>query len=204
MKKTFEGNSDRVEQEAGSWGFSSDRLVLVLKSSGDAWSWFAMPGPGVLRAVDAHGESIGQRVPIDLQRSGSFSGTDAPAVPNAAATPRLVTLPLAGTGWTLTELQNGPVRPATETRRDILLTFNADTSTFSGSGSCGPLEGDFDASWRTLTMTSRKSPRACRTDAANERALVAAIKATRTYRITGATLDLFDERGGRVARFERK
>ena len=44
--------------------------------------------------------------------------------------------------------------------------------------------------------------RVCRIDDGTERALSRTFKATRTFRITGTTLDLFDEQGGRVARFE--
>lgn len=205
LRKTFEGKGDRpvdVEDEAGSWAFSSDRAVVVLKSSRDAWSWFAMPAPGVLRAVDARGDSIGRREPADLQRSESFHATDAPASPNTGATSRTVTVALSGVEWKLTELRNKPVRPATNGRREILLAFDEDSGTFSGVSGCNRLAGDFAASWRTLTLTPSKSLRVCRIDAGTERALSAAIKATRAYRITGTTLDLFDEQGGRVARFE--
>ncbi len=161
-----------------------------------------MPAPGVLRAVDSRGDSIGRREPVDLHRSDSFHATDASADPNAGAAPRSVTVPLTGAEWKLAELENKPVRPATKGRREILLAFDEDASTFSGQSGCNRLEGDFEAGWRTLTIKPRKPMRVCRIDDGTERALSRTFKATRTFRITGTTLDLFDEQGGRVARFE--
>jgi heat shock protein HslJ len=161
-----------------------------------------MPAPGVLRAVDARGDSIGRREPADLQRSDSFHATETPTPSSAGATPRSVTVLLSGAEWRLTELRDKPVRPATKTRREILLAFETASGTFTGVSGCNRLEGHFEAGWRTLTITPRKSLRVCRIDASTERALGAAIKATRAYRITGETLDLFDEQGTRLARFE--
>lgn len=162
-----------------------------------------MPAPGVLRAVDDRGDSIGRREPADLHRADSFLAIDVP-VPssmNAGAASRSVNLPLSGGEWKLTELENKPVRPATKGRREILLAFDGDSSTYSGQSGCNRLEGDFETGWRTLTIKPRKPMRVCRIDDGTERALSRAIKATRAFRITGTTLDLFDAQGGRVARF---
>jgi heat shock protein HslJ len=209
LKRTFESKGDpakpnnvaRVEIEEGAWGFSSDRRVLVLKSNRDGWSWFAIPAPGVLRAVDAHGESIGLREPWDLERGEWLPGLHA-ARPSAGAAPRSVTVSLSDVEWKLTELQNKPLRPATKGKQDILLAFDEDDNTFSGQSACNPLEGMFEAGARTITITPRKPLRVCRIDDGTERALSGMIKDIRTYRITGTTLDFFDERGGRIGRFE--
>ena len=198
LRKTFEGATERVENEDGAWGYSSDRAVLILKSRRDDWSWFAMPAPGVLRAIDGRGDSIGLRTPADLQRTDSPPATS----PNSTGTPESVTVPLSGAEWKLTELENKPVRPASKAHREIVLTFDADKRTFSGASGCNTLDGTFEAGWRTLTITPSESLRVCRIDQGTERALARTIKATRTYRITGAVLDLFDEQGGRIARFE--
>jgi uncharacterized lipoprotein YbaY/heat shock protein HslJ len=200
-KKTFEG-SDRVQFEAGSWDYSSDRVVLVLKSSHDAWSWFAVRPDHVLRAVDSRGQSIGLRAPVDLRRSGAVSSTVATASRATAATSAPVTTALADALWTLTELGTKPVRPASKTHRAIVVAFDANARKFSGVTGCNVLEGDFNASWRTLTLTPTSPLPVCRIDQGTERAVSRTIKATRAYRITGTTLDLFDEQGARIARFE--
>jgi heat shock protein HslJ len=204
LRKTFEDAGDRIEDETGSWAYSSDRVVIVLKSSRDVWSWFAVPAPGVLRAVDDRGDSIGRREPADLHRSDSFVAIDAPgpSSTSAGAAARSINLPLPGVEWKLTELENKPVRPATKGRREILLAFDGDSSTYSGQSGCNHLEGYFETGWRTLIIKPRKPMRVCRIDDGTERSLSRTIKATRTFRITGTTLDLFDEQGGRVARLE--
>lgn len=200
LKKTFQGGSDRVQMEAGSWDYSSDRVVLVLKSSHDAWSWFAVRPDGVLRAVDSRGESIGRRTPADLVRSNMVASTVTKASSAAFSAP--VTVDLSDALWTLTELENKPVRPATDKQRAIVMGFDARARVFSGASGCNVLEGGFSATWRTLTLSPAAPLRVCRIDQSTERAFSRAIKATRSYRITGTTLDWFDEKGTRIARFE--
>ena len=198
--KTFAGSADRVENESGSWGYSSDRVVMVLKSHADAWSWFAMPAPGVLRAIDSQGNSIGLRTPADLHRGDAPPATEATVPRPAGATPEPVTLLLSGAEWKLTEVEGKPVRPVSKTQRDIVLIFDTDGRTFSGVSGCNQLVGSIEASWRTLTIKPSKSLRVCLADAGTERAVSRTIKATRAYRVTGTTLDLFDEQGTRIAR----
>ncbi len=200
LKKTFQGGGDRVQMEAGSWDYSSDRIVLVLKSSHDAWSWFAVRPEGVLRAVDSRGESIGRRAPADLVRSNAVASTVAKTSGAGLAAP--VTISLSEALWTLTELENKPVRPATDKQRAIVMGFDTRARVFSGASGCNVLEGAFSATWRALTLTPTAPLRVCRIDQSTERALSRTIKATRTYRITGTTMDWFDEKGVRIARFE--
>jgi heat shock protein HslJ len=200
--KAFDGKPDAVEDESGSWGYSSDRAVIVLKSRVENWSWFAFPAPGVLRAIDSRGNSIGARTGVDLQRRDAQPPTAAPISPNAVATPGPITLPLSGTEWQAMELENKYVRPVSKTQRRIVLTFDEDGGTFSGASGCNDLDGAIEAGWRTLTIKPRKSLRVCLADQGTERALSRTIRATRAYRVTGTILDLFDEQGARIARLE--
>jgi copper homeostasis protein (lipoprotein) len=199
LKRTVQGQAGRVEDESGSWSYSSDRIVLVLKSSNDRWSWFAVRGPNLLRAVDARGESIGLRAPADLQRAVAPAAVSPRANP-APAEP--INAPLEGVAWKLDELENKPVRPASKTHREIVLTFDPEDGGFSGVSGCNQLSGTFEATWRTLTVTPTSPMRLCRVDDGTERALIRTFKATRAYRITGQVLEWLDERGARIARFE--
>jgi len=204
LTRFFENNgrAERVENEGGAWGFSSDRRVLVLKSTRGTWSWFAIPATGVLRAVDTYGESIGLREPWDLQRNESFRATLPPPPQDPSVAPRTVTVGFSDVEWKLTELHGKPLRPVTKGKQDILLMLDADTGTFSGQSACNPVEGTFDAGVNTMNITPHRPLRLCRIDDGTERALSNMFKAIRTYRITGPTLDLFDELGSRIARFE--
>lgn len=204
LKRSFEGAGSRVQHESGSWGYSSDRVILVLKSAGGSWSWFAVLPDNVLRAIDARGDSIGVRGPADLRRTDAPDPGDRPAPANAPVTSAPVTVALSSADWTLTELANKPVRPTSRTHRAIVLVFDEDARTFSGQSGCNDLRGDFSADWRALTLTPRASMSPCRVDQGTERALGRTFKAARTYRITGTTLELFDEKGLSIARFEGK
>jgi len=163
-----------------------------------------MPAPGVLRAIDSRGNSIGLRTPADLHRGDAPPATGAAVPPHSATAPEPVTLLLSDAEWKLTEIESKPVRPASKTQRDIVLKFDADGRTLSGVTGCNQIDGSFDAAWRTLTIKPSRSLRVCLADQGTERAVSRTIKSTRTYRITGTTLDLFDEQGTRIARLEGK
>ena len=55
-----------------------------------------------------------------------------------------------------------------------------------------------------MTLVAAGTLMACRDEAKAEAAMVGALKATRSYRITGRVLELIDEKGVTVARFEAR
>ena len=120
--------------------------------------------------------------------------------------PRFGTAPLAGSFWRLTNIGGRAVPAVADPRRQPSLTFQAPTGRtpgqYSGSTGCNRLIGTYDAVNARLAMTGGGTLIACKDEAAAETAFLAALKATRTYRITGHVLELFDESGARVARFE--
>ena len=107
---------------------------------------------------------------------------------------------LAGAEWTLTELDNRPVRPADKTHRKIVMSFDDQRQAFSGTSGCNEFEGRFEAGTSGLKLTLQKPLHICRVDQRTERALRGTIKDTRSFRITGSTLELLDDRGKRIAR----
>ena len=126
------------------------------------------------------------------------------AAPKKASAPASVVAPLAiaGAEWTMTEINNKPVRPASKTHRKITLAFNDEHGTFSGTSGCNDLEGRFESVGGKLTLKSDRSLRICRVDQKTERAVRGVINDTRGYRISGTTLDLLNEKGQRIARLE--
>ena len=102
----------------------------------------------------------------------------------------------------MTEINSKPVRPASKTHRKISLVFDEDRGTFSGTSGCNDLAGRFEAASGKLTLKFDRPLRICRVDQKTERAVRGLINDTRGYRISGTTLDLLNERGQRIARFE--
>jgi heat shock protein HslJ len=103
----------------------------------------------------------------------------------------------------VTEIKNKPVRPASKTHRKIVLAFDADFGTFSGTSGCNDLAGRFTTSDATLTLKSDKSLQICRVDQRTERSVRSVINDTRGYRLSGTTLELLDDKGKRIAKLER-
>jgi heat shock protein HslJ len=121
-----------------------------------------------------------------------------------ACAPRLVSAPLTGTRWRLTRLGERAVPPAADMRAQASLEFQADTMRFSGSSGCNRLIGGYTAENAAMTLTAGGTMMACRGTMADETTFLAALKATRTYRIVGPWLELFDAKGALLAKFEAK
>jgi heat shock protein HslJ len=110
---------------------------------------------------------------------------------------------LAGAEWTMAEIDGKPVRPASKTHRKIVLTFDDEHGTFSGTTGCNDLAGRFEGGSGKLLLKSDRSLQICRVDQKTERAVRGVINDTRGYRISGATLELLDDKGRRIASLNR-
>ena len=127
------------------------------------------------------------------------------ALPAAAAcAPRLVSAPLVDTDWQLASLGDRAVPPAGNARRQASLAFEAEPMRFSGSSGCNRLIGTYTAENAAMTLTAAGTLMACPGAMADEAGFLAALKATRSYRIVGPWLDLFDANNVRLARFEAR
>jgi uncharacterized lipoprotein YbaY/uncharacterized lipoprotein NlpE involved in copper resistance len=133
-------------------------------------------------------------------------------LPRETCAPRFTSAPLMETEWRLVKLGDRVITPATDTRRALSLTFQeADapagggmSGSYAGSSGCNRVIGTYTIANGALTLTSGGTAIACRDDAATEAAFVAALKSTRSYRIVGRSLELMDESGARIARFDAR
>jgi copper homeostasis protein (lipoprotein) len=123
-------------------------------------------------------------------------------VPKESCAPRFASAPLAETYWRLTHLAGTAVLPAADRRRELSLTFSNDGSTFSGSSGCNRVVGTYTVANAVMTMKGGGTMMACRDAAKTEAAFLKTLELTQRYRITGRMLELFDEKGTRLARFE--
>jgi heat shock protein HslJ len=119
---------------------------------------------------------------------------------------RFASAPLTGTFWRLTNLGGRAIAAVADVRRQPSLTFQAPNGgpagQYSGSSGCNRLIGTYRVANASIELTGGGTLIACKDEAAAETAFLNALKATRTYRVAGHTLELFDERGSRLARFE--
>ena len=113
---------------------------------------------------------------------------------------------LTGTFWRLTNLGGRPISHVADVRRQPSLTFQAPAGSaagqYSGSSGCNRLIGTYRVANASIELTGGGTLIACKDEAAAETAFLNALKATRTYRIAGHTLELFDDKGARLAKFE--
>ena len=105
--------------------------------------------------------------------------------------------------WTMTEIDGKAVRPADKLHRKIVLSFDAEAGTFTGTSGCNDLAGHFSLLGDSLTLATGKKMEICRVDQRTERSVKSAITDTRSYRVTANTLELLDEKGQRIAKLQR-
>ncbi|WP_172834326.1 META domain-containing protein [Nitrospira japonica] len=115
---------------------------------------------------------------------------------------RFATDPLENTYWKLTRLGTVPV-VVTEHQREPSLVLHADNHRVAGSGGCNRLMGSYVVEGRTLHFNHMASTKmACPEGMQQEQAFLDALNNTATWKIAGEHLELYDDQGTTLARFE--
>jgi putative lipoprotein len=129
-------------------------------------------------------------------------------LPRQTCAPRYVAVPLTDTAWRLTHLGERAVPPNADARLNVTVTFQPSigdaVGTFAGSSGCNRLIGMYAVNDAAMTLTPGGNLRACKEQVVSAETIVAALKMVRAYRISGAVLELVDETGRRVARFDSR
>jgi copper homeostasis protein (lipoprotein) len=174
--------------------------------------WAVAPGPDattLTAALHKVKTRAGNGIFASIEGSVTPGGSTPLAVTRLASTdpikscaPRFVSMPLSNTSWRLTALGAAPVPKQTGRAGDIGLNFREETGSFGGNGGCNRLAGAYQIDGASLTLRSFGTLRAC-PDATDREALFrAALNDTRSYRILGRTLELFNADSKSVAKFE--
>ena len=202
----------------GAYTYLADAATFVECSTGQRWTVAAesvsrdleaaylkvRPAPGAPVVVDVDG--------LVVQKPRADGGAETALVvervrglrPKESCPARFSGVPLTDTQWRLTHLGDRTVPVASDPRRQASLTFLGETNAYAGSSGCNRVVGTYAIAGATMTLTSGGTMVACKEEAKNEEAFLAALKATRTYRVTGQVLELTDANGVRLARFEAK
>jgi putative lipoprotein len=110
--------------------------------------------------------------------------------------------PLENTYWKLTYLGSTPV-VANSTNREPNFVLHPNNSTVSGSGGCNGFSGSYTLNGDRVSFGRLLSTMmACVSGMETERAFLPALAKVRRWRISGQNLDLLDDRGNSLARFE--
>ncbi|MBO9516149.1 MAG: META domain-containing protein [Variovorax sp.] len=109
--------------------------------------------------------------------------------------------PIEGPVWRLEQLGGETVAPGSDPQRDPQLQFDRRNGRVSGSGGCNRVTGSFERSGSSLKMSQLASTRmACADPArgASEAQFFAALQATTSYRLQGASRMSLLDSGGRT------
>jgi heat shock protein HslJ len=110
--------------------------------------------------------------------------------------------PLENTYWKLTQLGNAAVRPAPNQQEAHFILHPGDRRV-SGSGGCNRLTGTYELEGDRLTFGRMAGTlMACVAGMVNEQRFLGVLQETRRAKITQQQLELLDESGRVVARFE--
>lgn len=124
------------------------------------------------------------------------------SVAHASCGPLLTASELNDQLWTLVQLNGKPV-VLPETQRPPGLTFHADNNRLSGSGGCNQLVGSYTVSQRSMEINMLAATRmACLTEGNVEQEFLSTLSRVKTWNILGQRLELYDQLGSTLARFE--
>jgi copper homeostasis protein (lipoprotein) len=124
--------------------------------------------------------------------------------PGESCGARFDTAPLTNTYWKLTRLGGAPVLVGANQREPHLI-LRLDGGRFGGSGGCNALLGGYRVDGNRLELSrAATTMMACPEGMATEAAFTAALAEVRTWRVSGEHLELFDDDGVMLARFERR
>ena len=193
-----------VECSTGQLWQVSDQSPAVAELERAYFAAKPAPGGALLTDVEGvvalrpHSEDGGLRDTLTVQKFVK--------VQRGQCADRFVSAPLAGTFWKLTNLGGRTIPAVVDPRRQPSLTFQAPIAgapgQYSGSSGCNRLIGTYVIVNASIELTGGGTLIACKDEAAAETAFLNALKQTRTYRIAGHTLELFDDKGVRLARFQ--
>jgi len=121
---------------------------------------------------------------------------------HGSCAPGLTAAELNGQFWTLVQLNGKPV-VLPENQRAPGLTFHADNNRLSGSGGCNQLVGAYTASQRFIDINMLAATRmACLTEGNVEQEFIRTLGQVKSWNILGQRLELYDQLGSTLARFE--
>jgi copper homeostasis protein (lipoprotein) len=124
--------------------------------------------------------------------------------PDETCGARTTTTSLENTYWKLARLGEVPIRVATEQREPHLI-LKSESRRVSGSGGCNRLIGSYELAGGRLTFGQLATTQmACQEGMDTEAAFMVALETVRTWRIAGQHLEMFDDAGQLVARFEAR
>lgn len=182
LRNTYLERSVAPLESKGRWQIRQNTLALS-PTSGKGQS-FAIKSADTLRMLDQSGKEIASNLNFDLKRV---------AAPTAS---------LKETYWKLTYLGSDPVTIVANQKEPNIILHTAENRV-TGSGGCNSISGTYELNGDNLKFGQTISTMmACVNGMATEQAMLKALSQTRRYKITGQNLDLLDEAGNRLARFE--
>ena len=163
-------------------------------------------GASVLAEVDG---TIAQRASTDARPISTLVVTAfGRLLPRQSCAPRFAATPLTDTAWRLTHLGDRSIPPSADARLNVTMTFQPAAGeavgSYAGSTGCNRLIGMYAVNDAAMSLTPGGNMRACKEQNVPAETIIAALKTVRAYRISGAVLELVDEGGRRVARFDAR
>jgi putative lipoprotein len=198
----------------GVYRFEAGLAEFTECSTGQRWSVTTTDAAGELRAAAARAggraanavfATVEGRVTARAPATGQLS-LDVARVVNTTAgrscAARFASVPLEKTSWRLTRLGGAAVPAQPGLAAAPGLVFRDDSGSFGGNGGCNRVTGGYQTNGEDLRLQGIGTLKACPTVTDRETLFRSALNDTRSYRILGRTLELFNGDRQAVARFE--
>jgi heat shock protein HslJ/uncharacterized lipoprotein YbaY len=193
FRTTYE-NRNSSFREDGTWLLANDGKILVLQTQKHTRQQFALLNEQTLRQLDANAKQIESKLNYDLRRAPHFLPIEQPGHTSGQAA-------LENTHWKLTRLGQTPLSDSPQQEPYVVL--DPANQHVSGSGGCNRITGTYKLKGNELTFSRMVATMmACMQGMDTERKFLKTLGDVTSWKITGHTLQMFDDNQNAIAEFE--
>lgn len=192
-RMTYEDRNSSLRED-GSWQLANDGKVLVLQTKKQTREQFALLDEQTLRMLDRDGNEIESKLNYDLKRAPNFLPIGQTGHSSRQAA-------LENTRWKLTRLGQKSLMDSPQ--QEPYLVLDRANQHVSGSGGCNRITGSYKLKGNELTFSRMVATMmACMQGMDTEKKFLKALGDVTSWKITGHTLQVFDDNQNPVAEFK--
>lgn len=180
-----QGKEENKSEKTGQWKLDKGQRQLTITQQGQPDERFDILDVNTLRKLDMDGRPILSELNYVLKRHGSATGAK-----------------LTDTYWKLTHLNDEPIAADAEKKEEQFIVLAQENQRLTGFAGCNRIIGGYQVEDQRIAFSMAVSRRACFKGEDAEAKFLAALSQAARWKVEGQNLELLDQDGKTVARFQ--
>jgi copper homeostasis protein (lipoprotein) len=180
-----QGENEKKTEKTGRWKLDAGQRKLTLTQKGQPDERFEILDANTLRKLDLNGRPILSELNYVLKRHGSTS-----------------TATLTDTYWKLVLLNGEPIAVDQEKKDEQHIVLAKENQRLTGYAGCNRIIGGYQLEDQRIAFSMAVSRRGCFKGEEAEAQFLAALSQAASWKVEGQDMELFDQAGKSVARFQ--